>query len=296
MGTTAHSVSIHEVSNDSYDTLTLISTEIYLYSGRQGSSVSQQANVLSDEMFILSLPAFVWFKVNYTPTDPRIFHTCHVVGNRQLISVGGLNPSLPNVSVAWNNTDPYAEGLKVFDMTTLQWTQYYNASAAPYVPSDPVMAHYESKSRYPLKWDDPELEKLFILPTSNSTNSATTSSTTPGSSTSIHARQSNTGTIAGGIVAGVIGVAVIIFGAWRLCHRKPKIKSAAGAGAEPEPGPAISQTCSQDQAGNFAGSGHPPAYEVEAGLPHEAEARRNTGPRIELDATEEYELDIGPRF
>ena len=87
-------------------------------------------NAERDEVYVLSLPAFVWFKVNYTTVDPRIEHTCHIVGN-QMLSIGGFNPSLVNSSVAYNDTDPFWEGIKIFDMTALKWTNYFNASAGP---------------------------------------------------------------------------------------------------------------------------------------------------------------------
>lgn len=270
--------------------------------------VSEQANALKDEVFVLTLPAFVWLKANYTPSDPRVHHTCHVVGNRQLLSVGGLNPSLPNLTVAWNHTDPYAEGLKGFDMTSLQWTNYYNASAAPYVPSDPVMAHYELKSRYPFQWDTTKLEKLFIpstpndsnnastsndtvtATTSNNTNIPATSSMTPGRSVSPYAHRFHAGAIAGVVVGGVIGVMMVTLGGWCLCHRKAKEER----GAEAEPAPIIPQTYSKGEVGELEDSSPLPPYEVGTGLPHEVEDSRDTELRIELDASEKHELSAAP--
>ena len=185
----------------------------------------------------------------------------------------------------WNDTDIYAGGLKVFDMTTLNWTNYYNASAAPYVPSDPVMAYYEFKSRYPPEWNNQELGKLFIPPTSNNTNSANTSptsTTSTASSTSattlerpgsLYARHSNIGIIAGSIVGGVIGLVLAIFGVWRFCRPKPK----EDGGAEAEITPVVSWIYLQGEVGELEDSNPLPPYEVGPGLPHELGGSRNTG-------------------
>ncbi|SLM33958.1 Galactose oxidase/kelch, beta-propeller [Lasallia pustulata] len=267
--------------------------EIFLYSGRQGSN--QQVHARSDDdIYILSLPAFVWFQVEYTPTDPRFFHTCHVVGNRQLLSVGGLNPSLPNVSLMWHDTDPYAGGLKVFDMTTLNWTNYYNASAAPYVPSDPVMTYYESKSRYPPEWNNPELGKLFIAPTSNNTNTANTSPTSTTSTTTVgnshYARHSNIGPIAGGIVGG-IGLVLAIFGVRRFCRPKPK----EDGGPEAEITPVVSRIYLQGEVQELEDSNPLPPYEVGPGLPHELDEVGILEMGSGFDAGGIHELDAGPR-
>ena len=117
-------------------------------------------NAERDEVYILSLPAFTWFKANYTSVDPRIYHTCHVVGN-QMMSIGGLNPSFASLPEALNDTDPFWEGIKVFDMTALQWTNYYNASAAPYTPSEPILQYYGGQLKYP-SWSLPAVQDLFV--------------------------------------------------------------------------------------------------------------------------------------
>ena len=131
-----------------------------------------------DEVYVLSLPSFVWFKANYTSSDPREGHTCHVVGSRQMLSVGGLNPSAIDHSAAINETDPFWQGVKVFDLTAMQWTNYFNATAAPYLSPSVVSNYYAAGSRYPSAWSSHDLENLFSQPTQNSStsNSSTTGS------------------------------------------------------------------------------------------------------------------------
>ena len=88
-----------------------------MYSGQAGAGmydgqpISMANNAERDKVYVLSLPAFVWFKANYISVDPRMEHTCHIVGN-QTLSIGGFNPSLVDSSVAYNDTDPFWEAIK----------------------------------------------------------------------------------------------------------------------------------------------------------------------------------------
>ena len=153
--------------------ITLYIPEIFPYGGQVGAvsldglSSLQNINAEFDEVYVLFLPSFVWFKANYTSSDPRIQYTCNIVGKRQMLSIGGLNPSAASLSAAYNDTDPYWEGMKVFDLTNMQWTNYFNANAAPYVAPSAVAAHYAAGSRYPSTWSSSDLESLFVKPNPN---------------------------------------------------------------------------------------------------------------------------------
>ena len=137
-----------------------------MYSGQagngvyDGNSTSMAHNAERDEVYILSLPAFAWFKANYTSVDPRIYHTCHVVGS-QMLSIGGLNPSFATSQDARNDTDPFWEGIKVFDMTALEWTNYYKAGASPYTPPETISRYYGGQLKYP-SWSLPAVQDLFV--------------------------------------------------------------------------------------------------------------------------------------
>lgn len=50
--------------------------------------------VCYDDMYILSVPGFHWFKAPTISGGPRAFHTCNVVGKRQMLVVGGVNYNL----------------------------------------------------------------------------------------------------------------------------------------------------------------------------------------------------------
>lgn len=88
------------------------------------------------DISILSLPAFEWFRVE-AETAPRIFHACAVIGNRQMISAGGMEEAWD-----WVTPDPWYSGIGVFDMTELKWTDGYDAAAAAYDSPDVVKEWY----------------------------------------------------------------------------------------------------------------------------------------------------------
>lgn len=159
-----------------------------------GLYVNNVGNNGTDYVWVLSLPAFQWFRVAAMTTERRAYHTCHGYG-RQLISVGGLDYT---VSSSWDDrydyTDPYTQGLKVFDMTELNWTNYFDATAPPYETPGLVTNYYNSKKDangnvFP-EWDQDGLRDLFIPYSGKKT------STIPD------------GAIAGAVVGSIAGVAL----------------------------------------------------------------------------------------
>ncbi|KAH0563239.1 hypothetical protein GP486_002194 [Trichoglossum hirsutum] len=194
--------------------------EIFLYGGHVGGGVYGggnqsgpvvQANEGLDQVYVLSLPGFVWIQANYTSKDPRAFQKCHVVGGRQLLSVGGINSSFVSLYGAFNDTDPYPHGLKVFDMTEMKWTETFNASAAAYVPPDVVTTYYKDHGKYPSKWTDTRLQNLIDHSSSPSPSpSPPAEPPTP--------RKSRAPAAVGGTIGG-IAVLILITGAIWIRHR-----------------------------------------------------------------------------
>jgi hypothetical protein len=136
------------------------------------------------KVYILSLPAFTWIQVPVS-ADQRAAHNCRVIGNRQMISIGG---AVNNNSIF---IDPWPNGMGIFDMTELTWGSTYNATAAPYVPSKPVSAYYSSSSRYPTAWASQDLKTIF-KDTGTTTVTNTTSTATP-------KKHTNAGPVVGGL-------------------------------------------------------------------------------------------------
>ncbi|PVH89554.1 hypothetical protein DL98DRAFT_477 [Cadophora sp. DSE1049] len=143
--------------------------EIFVYAGWAGRLGNLALPY--DEMYILTLPAFQWIKVPYAPAKPRHGHTCETVGKRQMLVIGGvdtLQDETTNAArtldlVTFSTKDQFTQGLAIFDMTTLTWSEQYDANAAAYEQSDPVKNYYASNSREPSTWASPTLKDLFSV-------------------------------------------------------------------------------------------------------------------------------------
>lgn len=111
----------------------------FVYGGWTGS-FSAIDNADSQNVYILTLPAFRWIRVSAS-TAPRAGSNCEVV-NSQMISVGGWDPT---GTASYSNVDPWPYGVGVFDLTSLSWGSGFNSSARQYVRSDLVNAFYATK-------------------------------------------------------------------------------------------------------------------------------------------------------
>ena len=94
-----------------------------------------------NQVYVLSLPSFVWFRVNDTSGPAKYGHTCENFGNGQMISVGGLDPT-DTFSKTANVSDPFPQGLGIFNMVNLSWAEFYDANAGPYEAPDVVKEWY----------------------------------------------------------------------------------------------------------------------------------------------------------
>jgi hypothetical protein len=102
----------------------------YVYGGNTNSQG------LLDDMWVLSLPGFQWFKIDVQ--SPRRFgHTCALAGKSQIIVVGGGETDDDSAA------DPWPQGLNVFDLSTLQWASSFNPDADEYEPPDFIREWYE---------------------------------------------------------------------------------------------------------------------------------------------------------
>lgn len=92
-----------------------------------------------ENIYVLSLPGFVWTRIDATSGGPRSGQACVATGTKQMITIGGINP---NKEKPWEETDELAQGLGVFDMTDLQWRDNYNHQAPEYDSPKPVKDWY----------------------------------------------------------------------------------------------------------------------------------------------------------
>ncbi|CAI0644745.1 unnamed protein product [Colletotrichum noveboracense] len=151
----------------------------------------------TDDVYVLSLPSFVFFKANDSQSTRRLEQACVATG-RQMISVGGTDGR------AWPSSltdkDPWPQGIGIFDMMEMRWSDQYNASADPYESPDVVKNWYAQGNR--VDWSSDEIEALLK---ENPTNTPTSSPNDVGSGSS----GTPTGAIVGGIVGGLAGLALI---------------------------------------------------------------------------------------
>ncbi|KAL8802661.1 MAG: hypothetical protein Q9182_003677 [Xanthomendoza sp. 2 TL-2023] len=198
--------------------------EIFLYGGHQGHL--GPVTVPYDEIFILSLPAWHWLKVDYPPQYPRASHSCNAVGGSQVITIGGFDIN-PNIyfdqlydverSILNTTADPFAQGLGIFNMTSLAWEHHYTANAPPYEQSDLVKTFYRENPQDGSQFSTAGLKELFQtthftpsadMPASPSHKNSTVAITpAPGNPNS---SPSDISLIVGCVVGGVAGLACIV--------------------------------------------------------------------------------------
>lgn len=178
-------------------------------------------------VYALSLPAFRWFKSPEDSNVRRAEHSCQVVGNRQMLVIGGSFPSDPAGIAA---EDPWPNGLGVFDMTAFAWSGLYNATAEAYSQSSVIRNYYTSSYRAP-EWDDSTLAAIFAFSPSDATatgTSPTSTSNPTATGTSTPAPKStNLGAIIGGAVGGAVALLAAAILAFICVRRRRKSKTEA---------------------------------------------------------------------
>ncbi|ERF72729.1 hypothetical protein EPUS_04782 [Endocarpon pusillum Z07020] len=116
-----------------------------------------QATIDLDQVWVLSLPSFTWYKSNYQPANARFLHTCNVPGNPprcQMVAVGGI---IPQLEYYLEPRDPWPQGLGIFDLTEMQWRDNYDANADAYETPRMVKDGIAKEGMYPKEWDSPEV-------------------------------------------------------------------------------------------------------------------------------------------
>jgi Kelch motif len=219
--------------------------EIFIYGGHVASpsgepqasntEAQRERNTALDEVFVLSLPGFVWTKANYTAATPRVNHACSAAANRQMIVTGGLNPASANQSELINSRDIWTQGIGVFDLTAMQWKDNYDTNAQPYMTPDAVKSWYAANGPYPSVWDDPAVEDFFTQSSIDPSNGGANlggASPEDGSGSS----KPNAGAIAGGVVGGVAGLALLATSFWflRRSRRRPSHPRPNSTGSKEE--------------------------------------------------------------
>ena len=211
--------------------------EIFVYAGDNGNLGT--SSVPFDTVNILSLPAFNWFSVAYNPQNPRSGHTCEAVGGSLIVIVGGIdsNPKQPTgsfqniIESTFATADPFAQGLAIFDLRKLDFLAEYTVGGRTVYEPNEVITQFYTRESYGgnLVEGVAQLMKETHFPPSTSSNStvSNSSSTSPSSSSSSNGPHTNhAGAIAGGIIGGLLGIALItVFVLWLLKRRRRRTQA-----------------------------------------------------------------------
>jgi hypothetical protein len=197
--------------------------QIFLYGGKVYPDVDR--TVSNGAVHVLSLPSFRWHKQATPPNFGRFMHSCNVIGNRQMVVVGGvvIEPGVSSdaFTVFGGSADPWEQGIGIFDMSELEWKASYNASAATYVTPDVVKIDIAENGPFPASWSDEVVENWFRSTGASSTEAAMSKSTKSSSSV-------DDATIAGGVMGAVVGTASIGVAVWYLLRRRRRQQQQLG--------------------------------------------------------------------
>ncbi|KAI5779138.1 hypothetical protein EDC01DRAFT_756062 [Geopyxis carbonaria] len=149
-----------------------------------------------NDMFVLTLPAFRWQRVNLGPDGQiptRQAMTCHAVDSRLFI-VGGTAVDATEKSCAYDE-------LRIFDMTALRWiTDYVRATPGPFVVPTAISDTVGNQREPAVGWDDLALQQLF---TGKPTGEPALEQSPQGTS-----RRAMQATCAAGVLAGLLVLAI----------------------------------------------------------------------------------------
>lgn len=206
----------------------------------------------------------------FKPVDQSIFYDLTrpgyasgaTVDNKGFIFGGGRDPT-----VVYNDTtsaDPYLQSLGIFDLTTLQWSDGYNADAEPYESPTVVKAWYAANGPSTRTWDSSAVQRLFLQEES-STGGTGASPSSPeksggtGTSTSSPEKSgsSSTGAIVG-VVGGIAALCLLISLVWWLRRRKRRASNGIGKDPAPE-----QQTHQNHQQSELSAREKPYRYEMQ---------------------------------
>ena len=206
--------------------------EIFVYAGDNGNLGT--SSVPFDTVNILSLPAFNWFSVAYNPQNPRSGHTCEAVGGSLIAIVGGIDSNPKETTGSFNNViestfatpDPFAQGLAIFDLRTLDFpAEYIAGGGLVYKPNEVITQFYAQGSYGGILVEGvAQLMKETHFPPSSPSNSTASNTTSASPSSSLFSdgpHYNRAGPIAGGVIGGLLGIGLIIaLVLWLLRRRR----------------------------------------------------------------------------
>ncbi|CAJ2514047.1 Uu.00g021660.m01.CDS01 [Anthostomella pinea] len=209
------------------------SFNIYLYGGWDPTQTKY-----FDDIWVLSIPSFTWTKV-YEGTLPRFAHTCHLVGNRQMITVGGIN----STNLTGSGCDWEWMGVAILDLSTMEWGSIFDSNKTPYQVYEGISAVIgggpdggATKLLPDGGWTSTLVANLFTGTTNNTAPYSPKSGADGVTDNYFHIpSKTNVGAIVGGVVGGVALVAIAGGQCWWFSRRRRIAASAAAPTYHPEP-------------------------------------------------------------
>lgn len=267
------------------------SMEIFIHGGFGGFTT-----LAYDDVYVLSLPSFSWYKAEYTPGVGRTLHTCNA-HNGNMVVIGGTSNvdswiTGNDVTGTQSYKDPWPYGLGVFDMSKMQWANEFNPDLGSYATPALVMAGIAANGSEPATWSSSELQQVFshtILSKSSSSlnsSSGNTASTLPSS----YSSGLGAGAIAG-IAVGAVAIVLLVLGVLFWIRRS---KRRSRAGHNPFPNETNAYPMNYQHAGEHSPT-QAPLIEIDGGQrpekqPHVAPAElEQGGPRQYIGGPQPHE-------
>ncbi|KAJ5730757.1 cell wall anchored protein [Penicillium malachiteum] len=188
------------------------SHNIYLYGGKNSTTVY-------DQMYVLSIPSFEWVKI-YEGSSPRYGHTCHLVAQSQMLTVGGVEYMDVTENCDWED-----RGVAIMNLRDSTWGSVYNANPGEYLVPSKVYSVIggsaignATMSKPSRGFSNDAVEAFFDHKATASTNAST--STTTNTTTATNTTKSknvSSSSLSGGDIAGIVigslaGVILIAMG------------------------------------------------------------------------------------
>ena len=179
------------------------SFNVYIYGGYDGLNAADEP---SDDVWVLSVPAFTWSKVySGTTSHGRSGHQCIAPYPDKMFVIGGVHQNQANC----------VEGgfIQVFNLNTLEFENTYDPGTWEQYKSPPALASARKAKRQTI-WSDPALAEIFstTYPKENSIQHfyPYKSDSAASDSTGGKHKTNNTVIIAVGVAAGVVALILII--------------------------------------------------------------------------------------
>ncbi|KAK3402249.1 hypothetical protein B0T20DRAFT_370472, partial [Sordaria brevicollis] len=202
--------------------------ELFVFGGTDDTMATSY-----DDLYVLSLPGFVWFQAPERSVESRANAACAVIGNHQMLVVGGQDLSSGLPETYWQIGDRFPQGLGIFNMTALSWVKdyTYHADAQPYKSHQVVEDWYRGNNLSAVPWSSNQVRDMFtanpvVFNTSNSLSESESTTSTSTNNTNKTTLSNKIGLIVGGVVGGIVGMAILLSVVYYFWIRKPTTPAA----------------------------------------------------------------------